>query len=200
MSTRIKMLALIIMAIVVVAAVWRYTFSEPPAPELDQSIDTSRRRVEVSFDYLRQGGMASNQLALWITDKDGKIVKTLFATNFTAGRGGWRSRKESLPRWVADSGIDRMDKARVDAVSRATPRSGTIRCAWYCEDDAGKPVPEGRYTINLEGSLRWENRALFRGDVSLNDGGGEMKPIPVFFGDSDAERGMLTKVVFRFIP
>lgn len=197
--TKAFILAALVVAVGAFAA-WRFAFAGTPAPELDQSIDQSRARAELSFDYARQGGMASNQIAAWVTDKNGNMVKTLFATNFTAGRGGWKSRKESLPQWVADSGIASMTKPQVDAVSRATPASGAVRCAWYCDDTNGKPVPAGQYTINLEASLRWDNRVLYQADVSLGDEAKEERPEPAFFGSSAAERGMVTNVTVRYRP
>lgn len=191
----------ILLALVVAAgafAAWRLAFAGAPAPALDQSIDPNRPRVEVSFDFARQDGRASNQLAAWVTDKDGNIVKTLFATNFTAGRGGWEQRKESLPQWVSDSGIARMTTPEVDAISRATPASGAIRLAWYCDDTNGKPVPPGQYTLNLEASLRWDNRVLYQATVLLGGESKEIKPESTYFGSSAAERGMVTNVVVRY--
>ncbi|MDR1534064.1 MAG: DUF2271 domain-containing protein [Planctomycetota bacterium] len=195
-----KAKAFVLTAAVGALAAWRFVLAGSAAPELDQSIDQARARVELSFDYASQGGRASNQIAAWVTDKDGNLVKTLFATSFTAGREGWKSRKESLPQWVADSGAARLGKPQVDAISRATPASGAIRCAWYCDDANGKSVPAGLYILNLEGSLRWENRVLHRATVLIGGEGREERPEPAFFGPSTAERGMLTNVVVRHRP
>lgn len=200
MNRKLKTALLVsIVAVVGMGIAWRFAF-RAVAAELDQSIDGGKTRVEVSFDYVRQGGRASNQLAVWITDGDGKHVKTLCATNFTAGRGGWQSRKDSLSSWVANSGIAGMDKAQIDAVSCATPPSGAIRMAWYCDDANGRPVPAGAYTVNVEGSLRWENRVLYKTVVQLYENGTEAKPAPEFSGPSTEERAMLTNVLVRFVP
>jgi hypothetical protein len=199
MNRKAKALVLMVMAVGALAA-WRFAFAGQTAVELDQAIDRTRPRVELSFEYVRQDGKASNQIAAWVTDKDGGMVKTLFATNFTAGRGGWEFRAESLPQWVADSGIARMDKSQVDAISRATPNSGTVRYAWYGDDANGKPVPAGSYIINLEATLRGENRALYQTPVLLGGDGTEEKVEPVFFGSGTAERGMVTNVAVRYRP
>lgn len=198
-----KKILLSVIAVAVVAAValvaWRFLFSGPVGSDMNQQIDTSRARVEIAFDYARQGGMATNQIAAWITDKDGRVVKTLFATDFTAGRGGWKYRKDALAQWVADANVPRMDKAKVDAISHATPKSGRIRFAWYCDDDGGRLVLPGAYTVNLEGSLRWENRVLYQAGVQLYGANAEQTPTPAYSGPGDAERGMLSNVAVRYV-
>ncbi|MDR1613141.1 MAG: DUF2271 domain-containing protein [Planctomycetota bacterium] len=156
--------------------------------------------MEITFDFGRQGGMASNQFAVWIADAEGGMVKTVAVTNFTARRGGWKSRKESLPQWVADSGVAAMEQAEIDAVSRATPGSREVCYAWYRDDASGRPVPPGKYTVNVEASLRWENRVLYKAEIDLGGEGAKARPAAEFVGSSTAERGMLTNVVVRSIP
>jgi len=65
---------------------------------------SSLGRVEISFPFVRQSGSASNQFAVWIEDKQGNFVKTLFVTDFTA-QGGYRTRKEGIKTWVQRSNI-----------------------------------------------------------------------------------------------
>ena len=189
---------MVVLVAVGTLAVWRFAFARSPAPELDQSIDLNRVRVELSFDYARQSGMASNQIAAWVTDKDGAVVKTLFATNFTAGHGGWEYRKESLPQWVAESGVAGMGKPQLDAISRATPASGSVRYAWYLDDSEARPVPAGLYAVNVEATLRRENRVLFQAAILVGGEDREERPPPVFFGSGTDERGMLTNVVIQY--
>lgn len=199
-----KKIVISVIAAVIVAALalfaWRFFFTGPAGSDMNQPIDSSRARVELAFDYARQGGMATNQIAAWITDKDGRVVKTLFATDFTAGRGGWKYRKDALAQWVADANVARMEKAKVDAVSHATPKSGRIRYAWYCDDDEGRLVLPGVYTVNLEGSLRWENRVLYQAGVQLYGADAEQRPTPAYSGSGADERGMLANVVVRYVP
>ncbi|MCC8190485.1 MAG: DUF2271 domain-containing protein [Planctomycetes bacterium] len=169
----------------------------PLAPEIPLIIDTAQPRVEITLDFGRQAGMASNQFAVWMADADGRLVKTLYVTRYTA-RGGWKARKESLPRWVADSGVAQAPAAAIDAVSGATPSSRKVRYVWYCDDEAGKPVPPGKYTVVVEASLRWENRALFQAMVDTSGASVTVKPAPDYFGNSAAERGMVTNVAVQW--
>ena len=196
---RIEALAIAIFLVAGVV-VWRVIVGMHPIPPMEDAVDGARTRVEIAFDYVRQSGTASNQFAVWIADAEGKIVKTLVATGFTSGRGGWKSRKEALPQWVADSGIATMKDAQIDAFARATPQSGAVRSVWYCDDAEGARVPGGSYSVNVEATLRGENRVLYRSAVRLYGENAESRPEPTFFGPGTAERGMLTNVVVRFVP
>ncbi|MDR2037847.1 MAG: DUF2271 domain-containing protein [Bacteroidales bacterium] len=44
--------------------------------------------LEITVSYVRQSGHGSNQYAVWIEDSVGKLVKTLYVTQFTA-KGGY---------------------------------------------------------------------------------------------------------------
>ena len=45
--------------------------------------------VSIDFDYMRMSGKASNQFAVWIEDTESNVVKTIYATDFTAERRGY---------------------------------------------------------------------------------------------------------------
>ena len=51
--------------------------------------------ITVSFDYKHMSTMASNQFAVWVEDSDGKAVKTITATDFTAARRGYLDRSDT---------------------------------------------------------------------------------------------------------
>ena len=86
--------------------------SEPPVPEPGV--------LTVTFDYEKQSGHASNQFAVWIEDMEGSLIKTLYATKFTAG-GGYKNRPDSISLWVEKSGLASMPKAELDAVTGSPP-------------------------------------------------------------------------------
>jgi len=121
--------------------------------------------VAVTFDYQKQSGYASNQFAVWVEDADGNLVKTLFVTKFTVN-GGYEKRPDAIPVWVEQSGI--AQGTAQDAVSGATPKSGSLRYVWDLTDQNGERVPDGTYTYNVEGTLRWKNHVLFTGEITLN--------------------------------
>jgi len=153
-------------------------------------------RGEVSFDFNRQGGVASNQFAVWIEDAQGRYVRTLYATRWTAA-GGWRRRESSVPQWVRQSGLAGRNQAHVDALAGPTPRTGAVSHAWDGRNYAGQAVPPGEYRVFVEGSLRWENRVVYTAVIRLGETG-RVIATPEFFGDRAQERGMIGPVTVTF--
>ena len=153
-------------------------------------------KVEVSFTYASQRGFSSNQFAVWIEDAQGRYVKTLYATKFTAG-GGWRRRENSLPQWVKQSNLEGMSKAQVDALTGPTPKSGTLRYTWDGTDSAGRAVPAGEYRVLVEATLRNENRVIYTAAVKLGEKG-TVTATAQYFGSDTAERGMIGPVTVTY--
>jgi rhodanese-related sulfurtransferase len=127
------------------------------------------KALNITFDYARQSGSASNQFAVWIEDMDGKLVKTLYATRYTAN-GGYKVRPDSISLWVEKSGLESLSKEEVDAFTSATPRAGSLSYTWDLTDSDGNTVEPGEYQVFIEGSLRWKNRVLFSGVVDTSGG------------------------------
>lgn len=149
--------------------------------------------LTISFQFHR-GGIASSQYAIWIEDKEGKIVRTLYATSFTA-EGGYKYREDAIPEWVRKAEPGKMTSAQVDAVTGATPPNGNLTYEWDGTDDNGKPVPSGVYRFFIEGSLYWKSRVVYTGEV--NWGGKEQPSIPVssrFFNPSPTNKNMITEL------
>jgi hypothetical protein len=152
--------------------------------------------AEVSFAFNKQGGFASNQFAVWVEDSQGRHVKTLYATRFTAN-GGWKKRESSIPLWVKQSGLGGMNKSQIDALTGPTPRSGTLRYVWDGTNQAGLAAEAGAYKVFVEATLRNENRVLYTADITLG-GSGVVTPSPRYFGNSTAERGMIGQITVTF--
>jgi len=123
--------------------------------------DTATKGIEISFTYQRASTLASNQMAVWVEDADGAMVKTLLVTNFTAGRRGYRNREMSLPAWVAAAEPESMSDQEIDAVSSATPGQGRLAYLWDFTDSLGQSVPEGIYTIHVECTFFWESDVVY---------------------------------------
>ena len=127
---------------------------------------TNPGRVEFSFDYVRQSGSASNQFAVWVEDAEGQYRQTVFTTRWTAA-GGYKTRPDSLAIWVGKSSIASMPSYYVDAITGATPQTGSFSCVWDLTDIDGNTVPDGVYTVYIEGTLRWKNYVLFSGTIPI---------------------------------
>ncbi|MDR3210615.1 MAG: DUF2271 domain-containing protein [Planctomycetota bacterium] len=158
--------------------------------------------VEIEFVYQPQSGFASNQIALWVEDSSGKVARTLMVTAFTAGRGGWKIRENSVPLWVSRSGVAGMSRPEIDAISSATPPGGQVRVVWDGLDNRGKFLPAGNYRLLLEATLRDSARVLFQASLSLGgqEKGGkrEIRPQPEYTDPGVPERNMINEVVIRY--
>jgi len=146
--------------------------------------------AEMTFSFTRQSGAASNQFAVWIENTQGQHIKTLYATRYTAN-GGWRQRATSIPIWVRQSGLSGLTGAQIDALTGATPRTGTLTYTWDGTDSRGAAVPNGDYFIFLEGTLRWGNQVLYRAQVRLGQGPAAADVSVEYSGDPGAERAMI---------
>lgn len=209
MKDRIGIFAIVLISILLIACGGREqpiqaenTYTLSPSVEqntLQPDASANQPKLEITLTYEKQSGHASNQFAIWVEDAQGAHVKTLFATSFTA-KGGWEKRELSLPDWVQSFDIANADDAAIDSVSGATPASGGQRYTWDCTDSSGNPVPEGVYKIIVEATLRDENRVLYQAEIDTSGEAQSVLPEPEYFGESEAERGMLTGVSVVYTP
>jgi hypothetical protein len=163
-----------------------------------QTAAQSAATLELTFTFTRQSGAASNQFAAWIEDTEGKYIKTLYVTRWTAN-GGYSRRPSSIPVWVRKSELSKMAKAQIDAVSGATPQTGTVTCAWDGTDSKGAALSTGDYVLVLEGTLRWENQVYYRIPITLGKGTMTPKINVEYIGDAVAERAMIKDVKVRVL-
>ena len=182
--------------------------SQAGAPEQgDIGAQTATGEVVITFDYKKQSGSASNQYAVWIEDMDDNLVKTLYATRYTAG-GGYRNRPDSIALWVEKSNLDSMSSSEVDAISGATPKAGTQSYTWDLTDKDGGAVPSGDYKFFVEGTLRWKNYVLYSGVISIGNVPAEVRADAEFIyegsdryealTEDSPENGMITEVFASF--
>ena len=152
----------------------------------------------LTFDYTNEKIMASNQLAAWVEDSQGKVVKNLFVTRFT-GKGGYAKRKETLPLWVSKADPARMEAAKLDVITKATPSTGKQTVIWDGTDDDGKPVADGKYTMYLEGTLFWSSDYQTHAVIDTT-AKGEQKPKTVekFTEDKKEHRNMIQNVAVEY--
>ena len=157
--------------------------------------------IEISFTFRRGTTIASNQLAVWVEDANGAVVKTLLVTDFTARRRGYRNRTMSLPVWVAAADPESMTDEEIDTVSGATPGQGELVYVWDYTNQPGEHVPDGIYTVHVEGTFYWESDVLYTAVIDTTNPG---KEIPVEMErtapDTHENENMITEVQIRAIP
>lgn len=155
--------------------------------------------AELTFQFNRLRGNATNQFAVWIEDSQGRYVRTIYATRFTAN-GGFRRRDSSIPIWVRQSGVANLNKAEIDTITGATPRAGNLSYSWDGTNRQGVPVPNGEYVIVLEGTLRWANQVIYRAPIRLGQGTDVAQVSVEYIGDADeADRTMISNVRVRIL-
>lgn len=125
------------------------------------------KRVKVSFTFTGMPTEASNQVALWVENSKGKVVRTLYVSDFTAASRGFERRAQTLSHWVSGAKAKKMSQKALDAVSGATLASGKQSFSWDLRDSKGKKVKAGTYTIKLEGTLYWKSNVLYSAKVKL---------------------------------
>ena len=148
--------------------------------------------VTVTFSYLKQSGSASNQFAVWVEDLDGNYLQTVYVTRWTA-KGGFKTRPDSIALWVQKSELASLPSYYVDAVSGATPQTGEITCVWDLTDIDGNTVPNGRYRVLLEGTLRWKNYVLCSGVVEVGESPDTVQADPEYVYAGSGNQAALTE-------
>lgn len=169
-------------------------------PVEDAAASGTGRRIEISFDYERQGGAGSNQYAIWIEDANGELVKTLAVTKYTS-TGGWRLRKTSLSHWREIADPLHMSMGEIEAVSGATPKtSGTYRVIWDFTDDKGDPVPDGEYRCRMEAALFFSSYAMYEGTFTTGDESVVIYPTPQYSYEQSSHINMIGQVEMAYYP
>ena len=152
-----------------------------------QDTQTKNTGIKITIQFNKQTGMASNQYAIWVENENGKYIKTIYVTRFTA-KTGWKTRPDSLPEWTKKSGIGNKTAGIIDVISGATPVTGEINYLWDYTDENNQKIADGKYIIRIEGSTRWSNRIEYFITVEMN---GKIKIDFTATGDNEKEKDMI---------
>lgn len=138
--------------------------------QLDETLEETEldpiKSVDISYEYQKMSTHASNQMAVWVEDESGDVIRTIMVTNFVAGRRGYREREDALSSWVAAVDPDGMSDDEIDAITSATPSAGQLSYSWDLTDNDGNRVPDGTYFIKMEGTQFWESNVLYIAEVN----------------------------------
>lgn len=139
----------------------------------NSGVDHTVSAVSIKFDYQVMPNEASNQVAAWVENEKGKLVKTIYVSDFTGKRRGYKVREDALSHWVSAADPDSMSDKQIDAVSSATLQDGKQTFEWDLTNNNGETVPAGQYTIKLEGTLYWKSNVVYSGvvDTAKNTSG-----------------------------
>ena len=108
-------------------------------------------------------------VAVWLSDEQSFPVRTILLWVKQSEKG--RRWIPDLRQWHRDDSIRRKSSVLdlVDAVSGPTRSYGKHRAAWDGNDDWGKPVPPGTYTLNVEAAREDGTYQLTSEKIRLND-------------------------------
>jgi thiamine biosynthesis lipoprotein len=100
--------------------------------------------VSVSFEVPRVADTTKPFIAIWITDTQRNVVRTLLVIGDHA-----RWRESNYVFWRR---VERMDLAGIASIARPSRAPGRYSVAWDGLDNAGRAVGQGQYTLNIEAS------------------------------------------------
>lgn len=98
--------------------------------------------VSISYEVPRMNGDTKPYTAMWITDQQGNIVRTLLVVGDQAR---WREMN-----YIFWRRIERMNMAGIQSIARPTRAPGRYNVVWDGLDNAGRPVAQGQYNLNIE--------------------------------------------------
>lgn len=164
----------------------------------------AQKSLEVSFDYVKQGGPGSNQYAVWIENAKGEVVRTLFVTSFTTkgrARGneelvrGYKKRPDCVPTWVKNAKADNLSDKQLDGFTGATPKAnGKQTFTWDFKDSKGKAVAKSNYKVCVEATLYGKSVILYTGTFASKGKKGNV-PLKSSLTQKDAtHEGMISNV------
>lgn len=125
----------------------------PPPPHLDLLISLELAAPE-------GGRFHRPYVAVWIEDKDHNSLKTIAL---------WSQKPrylEDLRSWYRDAKVSSTDIAMT--VSSATRSAGKYTLRWDGLNDAGKPVPPGKYTVLIEAAREHGTYQLMRQEIDFD--------------------------------
>lgn len=119
--------------------------------------------IEYEVPRISTGTYHNPYMALWITDENRKLVRTLLVLGSES-----RYREENYIYWRR---FGRLDAKLVDSVTKPTRAPGHYTVKWDGLDDAGKKVPQGRYILNIEASREKGGHSVQRLELTLGASG-----------------------------
>jgi len=197
-------IAIIAGAIIVLFAAGYIWIMNPFNVGIDPLMTSSRqadagRQLEISFSYSKQRMVASSQFAFWIEDMDGNYIDTLYVTQWTA-RGGYSYRPLSIPIWVSAAHPSNISASEMDAISGATPRSGSYFAYWDFTDRNGNTVTATQLRYFIEGTMNNNDDVLYTGIITVGEEAWTETPTPVYSLQDSVYKDMISNVQVTYYP
>ena len=135
----------------------------------DEKSSPAKMTLEIEINRPQNAvrGYRRPYVAAWLADKDGFPVRTISLWVQQAPPGErW---VPDLRQWYRDDRVRQLvdDLNLVDAVSSATRNAGKHKVAWDGNDDNGKPLPAGTYTLIVESAREHGTYQIIREKLEL---------------------------------
>ena len=160
----------------------------------------NNKTVQINFDYTKRDGFSSNQIAIWLEDENGNYIKTIYITDFTGRKSGWKKRNQSLSNWQKKANAIKMSQSEIDAVSKATPKQGNVNIIWDCKDNNGKLIKDGNYKIVVEATIYQDNNVLYTAEINIGNKANSQIAIPKYSKSEAKEIDIIKNVKVSFNP
>jgi len=205
LKKKTKIIAIVVIAVIVLLAAVAYIWiMNPFNVGIDPLVTQNRqmdsgKRLEISFSYSKQRMVASSQFAFWIEDMDGNYIDTLYVTQWTA-RGGYSFRPLSLPLWVSVAQPTGISASEMDAISGATPRSGSYLVYWNFTDRDGNPASGTQFRYFIEATMNNHDDVIYTGVITVGGQSWEQTPTPEYSLQDSEYKDMISNVRVTFFP
>jgi thiamine biosynthesis lipoprotein len=119
-------------------------------------------KVDYTVPKINAGNYRAPFVYMWITDANKNVVRTLL---LLGNQGRWM--QENYLYWRR---VGRRDPEKAQAIAVPSRKPGSYSVVWDGKDDAGKMLPQGAYSLNIE-SAREHGDHSFQ-SISANLGAG----------------------------
>ncbi|WP_295155702.1 DUF2271 domain-containing protein [uncultured Brachyspira sp.] len=158
------------------------------------------KKVNISFDYTKRKGFASNQIGIWAEDNNGNYIATIYITDFTGRKEGWKKRPLSLNNWQKKANVSSMNKRIIDAVSKSTPNHGKVNIVWDLKDNQGNIIKDGTYRIVVEATIYQDNNVLYTSVINIGNQANSQKASAKYSKPEAQNMDIIKNVNVSFMP
>ena len=153
-------------------------------------------QLVVSFLYMPPSEIEPTyHTAMWLEDKNGHLVKTLFVSNELSHND--YKLGVACPDWVKQSGWAKAEKTLVDAVSGPTPNVGSSSLAF----DLNKlGVAPGAYQFCFQVHITEKENVLFRGTFEAGQAAQQVKMDTFFSAGKPTKEELIKDVQVQYVP
>ncbi|PWU05068.1 MAG: hypothetical protein C5B51_15405 [Terriglobia bacterium] len=159
--------------------------------------ETAKGKLEISFLYMPPTEIEPTyHTAIWLEDKRGQMVKTLFVSQELSGTE--YKVGDACPDWVKQAHWEKAEKSAVDAVTGPTPNVGSGSFHFDLEKLGVAP---GEYEFRFQVHIIDKYNILFRGTITVGHAADEAN-LEVFYSPAKpaGASDLVRDVQLRYVP